>query len=217
MRLRSSKALSTCAARSSPWWVCDAGLACRWLTTRAQAASSSSKLAIRWWELSWTASAKCCASTTRRSSRRAPSWLASIPTTCTALPSCPSNWSSCLTWTGYLSVTSAAPSKSPRPSHLAVDDVVESQLELELVRNRVVVQLAGAVAHKLKQPLAVAWGYLELLLDDPNLALAPSTVRYLREIQDSLHTMDEVIIKLQQATTHQTRPYAGGSEILDLE
>ena len=114
-------------------------------------------------------------------------------------------------------VTSAAPSKSPRPSHLAVDDVVESQLELELVRNRVVVQLAGAVAHKLKQPLAVAWGYLELLLDDPNLALAPSTVRYLREIQESLHTMDEVINKLQQATTHQTRPYAGGSEILDLE
>ena len=60
-------------------------------------------------------------------------------------------------------------------------------------------------------------GDLELLLDDPNLALAPSTVRYLREIQDSLHTMDEVINKLQQATTHQTRPYAGGSEILDLE
>ena len=45
----------------------------------------------------------------------------------------------------------------------------------------------------------------------------PQVVRYLREIQESLHTMDEVINKLQQATTHQTRPYAGGSEILDLE
>jgi two-component system cell cycle response regulator len=89
--------------------------------------------------------------------------------------------------------------------------------ELELERNRVVVQLAGAVAHKLKQPLAVAWGYLELLLDDPNLNLAPSTVHYLREIQDSLRTMDEVIVKLQEATVHQTRPYAGGLEILDLD
>jgi two-component system cell cycle response regulator len=88
---------------------------------------------------------------------------------------------------------------------------------LELERNRVVVQLAGAVAHKLKQPLAVAWGYLELLVDDPNLDLAPSTIRYLSEIQDSLREMDEVINKLQQATTHQTRPYAGGLEILDLE
>ena len=95
------------------------------------------------------------------------------------------------------------------------DDHVDPQLEIE--RNRVVVQLAGAVAHKLKQPLAVAWGYLELLLDDPNLDLSPSTMRYLREIQASLHTMDEVINKLQQATTYQTRPYAGRLEILDID
>jgi two-component system cell cycle response regulator len=87
----------------------------------------------------------------------------------------------------------------------------------ELERDRVVVQMAGAVAHKLKQPLAVACGYLELLLDDPNLQLAPSTERYLREIQDSLKTMDDVINKLQQVTTVQTRPYAGGTEIFDLD
>jgi hypothetical protein len=37
-----------------------------------------------------------------------------------------------------------------------LDEAIDPQLELE--RNRVVVQLAGAVAHKLKQPLAVAWG-----------------------------------------------------------
>jgi signal transduction histidine kinase len=94
---------------------------------------------------------------------------------------------------------------------------VDVQLEIEIERNRVVVQLAGAVAHKLKQPLAVAWGYLELLLDDPNLDLAPSTRHYLREIQESLHTMDDVIITLQQATTYQARPYAGSLEILDLD
>ena len=90
--------------------------------------------------------------------------------------------------------------------------------ELELERNRVVVQLAGAVAHKLKQPLAVAWGYLELLLDDPaaSVALDATTRRYLTEIQDSLRTMDDVINKLQQATVYQTRPYAGSLEILDI-
>jgi two-component system cell cycle response regulator len=96
-----------------------------------------------------------------------------------------------------------------------LDEAIDPQLELE--RNRVVVQLAGAVAHKLKQPLAVAWGYLELLLDDPHQGLSPQTIAYLREIQESLHTMDAVINKLQQATTAQTRPYAGGTEILDLE
>ena len=96
-----------------------------------------------------------------------------------------------------------------------MDEVLDPRLELE--RNRVVVQLAGAVAHKLTQPLAVAWGYPELLLDDPNLDLAPSTMGYLQEIRDALGTMDTVIKHLEQATTYQTRPYAGGLEILDLE
>jgi signal transduction histidine kinase len=52
---------------------------------------------------------------------------------------------------------------------------------------------AGAVAHKLKQPLAVAWGYVELLLDDPNCDLAPSTLQYLHEIETSLHRMLEIL------------------------
>jgi signal transduction histidine kinase len=91
--------------------------------------------------------------------------------------------------------------------------------ELEAERNRVVVQLAGAVAHTLKQPLAVAWGYLELLLDDPtsSASLDQSTRRYLAEIQSALRTMDETINKLQQAAVHHTRPYAGSQEILDLD
>lgn len=89
--------------------------------------------------------------------------------------------------------------------------------ELALERNRIVAQLAGAVAHQMKQPLAVAWGYLELLLDDPNLDPAPSTLHYLDEIRQSLQTMDEFINQLQQAQTYQTRPYAGGQEILDLK
>jgi signal transduction histidine kinase len=98
-----------------------------------------------------------------------------------------------------------------------LDEAVTDR-RLELERNRVVSQLAGAVAHKMKQPLAVAWGYLELLLDDPGLApqLSPSTASYLREIQSSLRAMDDIINQLQQASTHQTRPYAGSLEILDL-
>lgn len=95
-----------------------------------------------------------------------------------------------------------------------VDEPVLSELALE--RNRIVGQLAGAVAHQLKQPLAVAWGYLELLLDDPSLDLAPPSLRYLHEIRLSLQSMDEFINQLQQAQMYQTRPYAGGQEILDL-
>jgi two-component system cell cycle response regulator len=87
---------------------------------------------------------------------------------------------------------------------------------LEQERDRVVVELAGAVAHNLKQPLAVAWGYLELLLDDPAMTTYLSSA-YLREIQESLRSMDEIINQLHQLTRHETRGYAGGLEILDLK
>ena len=89
--------------------------------------------------------------------------------------------------------------------------------QLELERNRVVVQLAGAVAHKLKQPLSVAWGDMELLLEQPRADLDPTTLRYLHEINMSLRTMDEVVNKLQRATVAQTCQYGGSLEILDLD
>jgi two-component system cell cycle response regulator len=88
---------------------------------------------------------------------------------------------------------------------------------LELERNRVLVQLAGAIAHKLKQPLAVAWGYMELLLEDPRGDLTPTTLLYLREIDTALRSMDEIVNKLQRATVAHTRQYAGNQEILDLD
>jgi signal transduction histidine kinase len=54
----------------------------------------------------------------------------------------------------------------------------------------------GAVAHTLKQPLAVAWGYLELILDDPS-TLDPTTLRYLHEIQLAVQSLDDIVNRLQ--------------------
>ena len=84
-------------------------------------------------------------------------------------------------------------------------------------RAQVLEELAGAVAHKLKQPLAVAWGYMELLLEDRAHQLDPKTVEYLKEIDGSLRIMDEVINRLQDACGCQTREYAGIAQILDLD
>jgi signal transduction histidine kinase len=56
--------------------------------------------------------------------------------------------------------------------------------------------LTGAVAHELKQPLAVAWGYLELILDDSS-TLDPTTLRYLREIELAVQSIDDVLNRLQ--------------------
>jgi two-component system cell cycle response regulator len=88
---------------------------------------------------------------------------------------------------------------------------------LEVERNRILVQLAGAIAHKLKQPLAVAWGYMELVLDDPRGDLTPTTLLYLREIDASLRSIDEIVNKLQLATLAHTREYPGNQHILDLD
>lgn len=88
---------------------------------------------------------------------------------------------------------------------------------LERERNRVVAQLAGAVAHKLKQPLTVALGFMELVLEDPDPALETTTVHYLRQVREAMDTMNDVVNRLQEATRYQTRPYAGTLEILDIE
>jgi signal transduction histidine kinase len=69
---------------------------------------------------------------------------------------------------------------------------------------------AGALAHKLKQPLAVAWGYLELILDDSS-TLDPTVLRYLREIQLAVQSMDDMVNRLQ------VQQHPGGLDRLDLE
>jgi signal transduction histidine kinase len=69
---------------------------------------------------------------------------------------------------------------------------------------------AGAVAHKLKQPLAVAWGYLELILDDSS-TLDPTVLRYLHEIQLAVQSMDDLVNRLHD------QPYPSGRQRLDLE
>ena len=76
--------------------------------------------------------------------------------------------------------------------------------------NRVQAVPAGAVAHKLKQALAVAWGYLELILDDAP-TLDPTILRYLREIQLAVQSMDEMVNRLQ------VQQYAGRLQLLDRE
>ena len=70
--------------------------------------------------------------------------------------------------------------------------------------------MAGAVAHKLKQPLAIAWGYLELILDDTS-TLDPTVLRYLREIQLAVQSMDDMVNRLQ------VQQYAGRLQLLDQE
>jgi light-regulated signal transduction histidine kinase (bacteriophytochrome) len=76
--------------------------------------------------------------------------------------------------------------------------------------------ITGAVAHKLKQPLSVAWGYTELLLEAPNCELDATTLHCLREIDASLRRMDEVINRLQHTPLHAAPESPDQARIVDL-
>lgn len=90
---------------------------------------------------------------------------------------------------------------------------VQRQLQLS-ERQAVVVELAGAAAHELNQPLTSILGYAEMLRrrvpeHDPNRK--PIDV-----ICSETERMASIVRKVGQITSYETKPYVGGSTILDL-
>jgi PAS domain S-box-containing protein len=81
-------------------------------------------------------------------------------------------------------------------------------------RQAIAVELAGTAAHELNQPLTSILGYAEMLRrriakDDANRK--PIDVIY-RETE----RMALIVKKIGQITSYETKPYVGGSQILDL-
>ena len=82
-------------------------------------------------------------------------------------------------------------------------------------RQAVAVELAGATAHELNQPLTSILGYAEMLRrripeGDPNRK--PVDVIY-RETD----RMAQIVRKVGQITAYNTKPYVGGAQIIDLD
>jgi PAS domain S-box-containing protein len=102
-------------------------------------------------------------------------------------------------------------------------DRLRTEAQLEVTRERlarterqvVLAELAGTAAHELNQPLTSVMGYAELLQrklppDDP-LAHAAETI--IAEAE----RMAEIVRKLGKITRYETKPYVGGSRIVDLD
>jgi PAS domain S-box-containing protein len=90
---------------------------------------------------------------------------------------------------------------------------VQRQLQLS-ERQAVAVELAGAAAHELNQPLTSILGYAEMLRrrvpeDDPNRKPIDVICR-------ETERMAGIVKKIGQITSYETKPYVGGSTILDL-
>lgn len=91
-----------------------------------------------------------------------------------------------------------------------------AQRQLELSeRQSAVVELAGAAAHELNQPLTSIMGSSELMVrklppDSPGFAA-------MKTILGEAERMAEIVRKLGQITKYETKPYVGKTNILDLD
>ncbi len=85
----------------------------------------------------------------------------------------------------------------------------------QAARDETIVQLAGAVAHELNQPLTVLISSGELLCNHEH---SPEEMRAVAErmVEASLR-MEGIVEKLQRATHYQSKQYVGDVQIVDLD
>lgn len=103
-----------------------------------------------------------------------------------------------------------------------VDELHEAFEELQHAQERIiraekeaaVVELAGATAHELYQPMTVAWGYAELLLKD----LVKDDPRYkpLQRIVQNMARMQGIVERIGKITRYEIQDYPGGIQIVDI-
>lgn len=82
-------------------------------------------------------------------------------------------------------------------------------------KQAVAVELAGAAAHELNQPLTSVMGYAQVLIrklgpDDPHVPIA-------RTILEESDRMAAIVRKLGSLTRYETKSYVGGAQIIDLD
>lgn len=94
--------------------------------------------------------------------------------------------------------------------------LASAQEKLAISEKQVVaIELAGAAAHELNQPLTSVMGYAELLMKrvpetDPNRRAVGIILR-------EAERMAEIVRKIGTITRYETKPYVGSTSILDLE
>ncbi len=82
-------------------------------------------------------------------------------------------------------------------------------------RDETAIEMAGAVAHELNQPLTIIISTSELISrrDPTKDDLSP----YLNQLIDASERMADIVQKLEHVTGYRSKPYAGGVRIVDLD
>jgi signal transduction histidine kinase len=85
----------------------------------------------------------------------------------------------------------------------------------QAARDETVVQLAGAVAHEMNQPLTVLISSGELICHHDR---SPEEMRAVAlRMVDASQRMADIVEKLQRATHYRSKPYVGDIQIVDLD
>jgi PAS domain S-box-containing protein len=82
-------------------------------------------------------------------------------------------------------------------------------------KQALIAELAGTTAHELNQPLTSVMGYAELLLK--RMGSDDGHRRPVEIIQREAERMAEIVRKIGKITRYETKPYVGGTQILDLD
>ena len=75
---------------------------------------------------------------------------------------------------------------------------------------------AGGIAHELRQPLTAIIGASELLTDNPTKDLDDGQERKLKMIYHQSLRMADIIKKMEELVSYQTKDYVTGTKILDI-
>jgi PAS domain S-box-containing protein len=93
--------------------------------------------------------------------------------------------------------------------------LAHAQEKLAISEKQVVaIELAGAAAHELNQPLTSVMGYAQMLIrklptEDPHVSLVDTILR-------EAERMAEIVRQLGSLTRYETKSYVGGAQIIDL-
>ena len=102
---------------------------------------------------------------------------------------------------------------------LIVRDVTDLKRAGEELKRREklagVLEMAGAAAHELSQPLQSLMGYCELLLTQAHCS--PEQLQRLQPILEQVERLRKVVNKIQSITQYVSTPYLERSRIIDLD
>ncbi len=86
---------------------------------------------------------------------------------------------------------------------------------IDAEKSKVVVEMAGATAHELNQPLTAILGLIQLIEQNPGDE--QSLHRDLQRITDAAWDMADIVHKIGQITHYETKQYVKGMQIIDID